>query len=405
MPNVFDASASLLGYLYQCRSALLLALREGRNRPDVKIYVERFDDVAFGQDGDIYSRVQLKHTLSSSKSLTDKSPDLWKTLRIWSEAAYTGELSLSESALVLITVASASDDSIAGRLGPTGRDEIAAQSTLTAIAKGGGSQENAAGYEAFLALSSVQRRNLVRAIKVFAGSGDINAASEMLKREVTYIIGRKYVSAFIERLEGWWINRVIIQLSSEETEPIRSIELESHILDIQSQFEAENLTIDHILSVPIGGVDASTDDRLFVKQLRLVSLSNPRIASAILDYYRAVQQRSTWLSEDQLMFDELEGYEARLVDEWQRRFNQMLEDLSAVATEDQLAREGRQLFNWFETQADIPIRPKCREPYVLRGNYHFLANNENPDSAPRIGWHPQFIERIKELIAQAVVHA
>ena len=85
MPNSYDASASLLGYLYQCRAALLLALREGRREPDLKIYIERFDDVSFGAENDIYKRIQLKHSLSTSKSLSDRSPDLWKTLRIWSE--------------------------------------------------------------------------------------------------------------------------------------------------------------------------------------------------------------------------------------------------------------------------------------------------------------------------------
>jgi hypothetical protein len=286
MPNVFDASASLLGYLYQCRSALLLALREGRNRPDFKIYIERFDDVAFGQDEDIYARIQLKHTQSGSKSLTDKSPDLWKTIRVWSEATYTGELVPPDASLGLITVASASDGSIAGRLRMTNRDETSALADLTEIAKAGGNQENAPGYEAFLALSFRQRRDLVSAITVFASSGNINSARELLKQEVAYVVPRQFIVPFIDRLEGWWINRIIRQLSSEHEEPIRSIEVESHILDIQSQFEAENLTIDHVFSTPTNAVNPNTDDRLFVQQLRLISLSNPRIASAILDYYR-----------------------------------------------------------------------------------------------------------------------
>ena len=71
--------------------------------------------------------------------------------------------------------------------------------------------------------------------------------------------------------------------------------------------------------------------------MRLIAISNPRIAAAILDYYRAVQQRSRWLSEDQLLFEELERYEDRLVDEWRRKYNQMLEDAgsSSAAETDQ----------------------------------------------------------------------
>jgi hypothetical protein len=113
-----------------------------------------------------------------------------------------------------------------------------------------------------------------------------------------------------------------------------------------------------------------------------------------------VQQRSRWLSEDQLLFEELERYEDRLVDEWRRKYNQMLEDAgSSSAAETDQAAAGRWLYNWFQDQADIPIRPRCHEPYVQRGTYHLLAGNEN--DGPRVGWHPEFLSRIRELISKA----
>ena len=43
-PSPFDASASALGYLYQCRYALLLALQKGDDL-DLGISVEKLDDV------------------------------------------------------------------------------------------------------------------------------------------------------------------------------------------------------------------------------------------------------------------------------------------------------------------------------------------------------------------------
>jgi hypothetical protein len=46
----FDASASALGYLYQCRYALLLAL-ERAEEPNVSISIEKLDDVSFHLDG------------------------------------------------------------------------------------------------------------------------------------------------------------------------------------------------------------------------------------------------------------------------------------------------------------------------------------------------------------------
>lgn len=78
----------------------------------------------------------------------------------------------------------------------------------------------------------------------------------------------------------------------------------------------------------------------------------------------------------------------------------MIEDLQGDPDESERQREGRHLFNWFQNQADIPIRPKCREPYVLRGTYHLLANGTETEK-PRVGWHPQFIERLQTLLSEA----
>jgi hypothetical protein len=42
----FDASPSALGYLYQCRYALLLALQKDDD-PNLCLSIEKLDDVAF----------------------------------------------------------------------------------------------------------------------------------------------------------------------------------------------------------------------------------------------------------------------------------------------------------------------------------------------------------------------
>ncbi len=45
-PPPFDAFSSALGYLYQCRYALLLALQKGDD-PNLCLSIEKLDDVAF----------------------------------------------------------------------------------------------------------------------------------------------------------------------------------------------------------------------------------------------------------------------------------------------------------------------------------------------------------------------
>ena len=81
-----EASASANGYLYQCRIALLMALKAIPLNVNQEVSVERFDDVAFDNTGTPSELIQTKHHIEKSGNLTDASSDLWKTLLIWLKA-------------------------------------------------------------------------------------------------------------------------------------------------------------------------------------------------------------------------------------------------------------------------------------------------------------------------------
>jgi hypothetical protein len=119
------------------------------------------------------------------------------------------------------------------------------------------------------------------------------------------------------------------------------------------------------------------------------------VENAVLDYYRAFEQRSRWVREELLIDEELEGYERRLVDEWER-IRLALQDEVDIPnlTEYELRHLGRKLLNWVEQVADIRIRKEVTVPYVMRGSYHILADGE----PPQIWWHPQFLERLEGLL-------
>jgi hypothetical protein len=53
-----EASASATGYLFQCRYALLAALRAILDAPELEISIEKLDDVAFGPPPEMMSAKQ-----------------------------------------------------------------------------------------------------------------------------------------------------------------------------------------------------------------------------------------------------------------------------------------------------------------------------------------------------------
>ena len=53
----------------------------------------------------------------------------------------------------------------------------------------------------------------------------------------------------------------------------------------------------------------------------------------------------------------------------------------------------RQLYRWAEQDAVFAIRRAVDEPFVTRGSLQILADLR------RVGWHPKFVERLRELLA------
>ena len=169
--------------------------------------------------------------------------------------------------------------------------------------------------------------------------------------------------------------------------------MRSFIVSVSQEYADDNLPIDIIDSDDLQESSFSDNEKIFYEQLRLICLSNRRMQIALRDYYRAFRQRASWIRNNLLYINELEQYEHRLVDEWEHAFATMEENLSTAinATEDEKAREGRQLFSNMEDK-DIRIRPKCQEAFIMRGSYHILANQL------KIGWHVDFFERLKQLL-------
>ena len=137
-------------------------------------------------------------------------------------------------------------------------------------------------------------------------------------------------------------------------------------------------------------------------QLREIGISSNRIRSAILDYYRAFEQRSAWARENLLVAGEVEDYEDRLTDEWSRYRDVVFEKLKDDSVEDALCEAGATLYNWAEFETgkteSLRIRARVTEPYVLRGSFHILAD-ATPE--PKVYWHPRFLDRLGEMLGVA----
>jgi hypothetical protein len=213
----------------------------------------------------------------------------------------------------------------------------------------------------------------------------------MLREEVRFAVKRQFLVSFLQRLEGWWLRRSINHLTDSASEPIRSEELFAEIVGLSEQFKRENLPIDTDIFDTVVD-DSGYQDMVFVRQLRRIGIGNPRVLIAIRNYFRAFEQRSRWIREELLLVGELDRYEDRLVEEWEIRFEVMREKLGQYASEDAKTGDAQTLYEWAEKGAHLSIRPDLTQPFVARGTYHILADNQ------QVGWHPEFGERLQQVV-------
>ena len=200
--------------------------------------------------------------------------------------------------------------------------------------------------------------------------------------------------AVYERLEGWWFAKVVEHLRHDSVNLISGFEVRDKICEINDQFKPDALPIDfYDLEIP-EQPDISQDNRCFVEQLKEIAIHNKRIENAILDYYRAFEQRSRWAREELLFGGEIEKYERKLIDEWER-YKLALQDEMSESSDDEFEYQkfGKKVFNWMEQKAEFRIRDQVTEPYIMRGSYHILADQL------RVHWHPKFLERLTQLLA------
>jgi len=391
-----------LGYIYQARLALLHLLQLPE---DTSVFLEKDDDLDFVDSGGGKSLASLKHKAVGDR-LTDLSTDFWKSVNIWLARYKRDGRAASNLRFSLFTTSTVPDDSFLARLLPDQAVVSSHAATLSELADAAlaKSKSQLIGSIAkdFNELSDPEKQDFLERILILDGSPRIGDVPATIRDKYMRSIRREHRELIFERLEGWWTEAVIQQLTGARTEGIFGYEVSDKLSNFAEEYKTDNLPITFRGKAPREEIDTETDMRLFVTQLREIGISSSRIRSAILDYYRAFEQRSAWARENLLVSGEVEEYEDRLADEWNRYKDVVFEKLKDDTAEDALREAGATLYNWAEFETgkieSLRIRSRVTEPYVLRGSFHILAD-ATPE--PRVYWHPRFLDRLGKVLGVA----
>lgn len=396
--NPHDASGQLTGYLYQILMALLSLLENTDN--EAQICLEKFDDIAFIEDDEPLILIQTKHHLRQKSDLSNASVDLWRTINSWCDSIKKSPSGLITTKFLIITTASIQDDTAASFLLNTNiRNTKKALEMLCETANVSHSKTNNDYYANFLGMPLSQQQHLINNTFIYANSYSIEEIKQAIMRFVRCATISQFEERVYDKLIGWWIKEIIKCLLSAELIFINRMQIQNVLYDIAGEYQADSLPIDvDFTQNPTSGElnQISQNSRIFIEQLKLIMLSDSRIKRCIRDYYNAFRQRSVWVREQLLLVNELSDYETLLIDEWNRLFlimQENLEDRKGNSNEKIKTDAGKKLLNDIEN-LNINIREKVNKPFVMRGTYHDLANQL------KVGWHVDFMNRLCYLLQE-----
>jgi hypothetical protein len=384
------AAPSALGYLYQSQWPLVELLRRGRDEPDSALTLELHDDVAWEEDGTPTELLQVKHHINAAGRLGDRDGDLWRTIRVWMDAGAPGDP--AGPTLTLVTTATAASRSAAAALRPgPSRNVTEARRLLETAARESAAQATQDVRDRFLGLADEDRTVFVDRIHVLDTEPAIGEALEGELRRVLYLVLPKgHEQTFIDQLWGWW-HRLVVGLLRRTRGTVAALDVKAKVDELRNSFAGDNLpTLVRREDIDFD-VEETYANRPFVEQLRWIALTAKLLQKAMIDYYRAYTQSALWVEDNLVAFDELEQFEADLVDEWERQFEFMKMKLPEGADATAQEQAGQELFRLVTENSSVRLRA-YDEPFYTHGTLHGLSDDG------RVGWHPDFQARLEALL-------
>lgn len=389
----FSAAEPGLGYIFQSRYALL---RMFELPEDGEVYIERNDDVEFvAADGQL-SLGSLKHKAVGER-LSDLSVDFWKSVRVWVNFYKSSGRVGSSARFILYSTASVSPGSFLQHFVGGGGSSVLRTTDASAALALSTSKDIDKVKADLEGLTVVEAQDFYGRITISPSTPRIDDIPALIDQRLR-TTRKEDRAALFSRLEGWWSDLVIRVLTGRLAPSIKVQDVSDQLVLLAEQFRADNLPIDFQNKKP-GDIDPSNDKRTFVVQLHALKLSERRIQHAIIDYYRAFEQRSLWARERLVIAGEIEEYEDRLVEEWDRHKAIVCEKITETSHEDACIEVGNALYLWaLNNTSHLRIRERVTEPYVVRGAFQMLANDR---PIPRVHWHPRFLERLAKILETA----
>jgi hypothetical protein len=381
------APQTLAGFEWQLRRALLalFGLRVGQ-----VLEIEVIDDVSVRlEDGTLLTALQTKHALGEG-SLTARSPEWWKTLRVWTQLLTAGKVG-PDTALVLCTPLGAGEG-IAPLTGqPSGDDVIAICSALDEIAAEAPNEKLSAAYSAWNGLSPGQKLALLHRVRIEAAEPRLAELRPKIDEELARVSFRDHqIPAARQRILGWLNETVDVRLGLGGCK-IAFEDFRTALTDIRETALPSNL-VPLMADAPVPPLEEEDmADPIYLRQLRLLEASAEDRQFAVAMLHRAVAERDNWLNQSLVGTSALSAFRGELKNVWTRE--RLRATRTAPKTEPEAVKVGWEVHDACGAHS-AQISGSPAPPHMTVGTFYLLSNA--PPDEPEIGWHPEYVVRLKK---------
>jgi hypothetical protein len=377
-----SAAGPALGYIHQFEVALVDFVPYALRSENVTISLEVFDDVSFRfGDGPAREVIQVHHSVDSQRELIDTSAKLWKTLAIWVKE--WRQLEGDESRLMtFLTTQRARSGSGLAALASGSYDLDYALRELVKIAE---DTSGAVGTEearaAFVELGGLEQRRLLRNVRVIDATPQATSNRARLEAALQPAHRSEYIPSMADGVEGRWWPRVVTALA--QGGEVHADALRADIDEVRDSLSKTSLPVLRLEDFTADDLpEVNPDGAEFLRCLDAVAVSPARRTMAIDDYRRAFAHRSRWGRRGLLGPNEFGAYEDKLFREWLIASDRMLRTMDEHADAQKRKSIGHDLWDDVEQSVMTPLRRDITEPFVQRGSFHQLAEQQ------RVAWHP-----------------
>ena len=370
-----NAAGQLLGYTIQYPRALVHLLRSG---PGDVVSIEVLGDVATKTRSEGVLTEEDKSSLSS-KPITDRSSDLWKTFHNWIMAIKDGVLNKSTTQYILYCN-KAGRPSIVDKFSSaiTINDAKAAlleaKDKLTDIT----SEHNIWGYYDYVVN---QNENLLLEVicrfevqyGIYAGYDDVNL--EIRKKHVPL----DQIDFLRDKISGWMLKIIQERIAKNELAMIPWEDFD-HQFSVVFQGLRKRELLDFTLESPPKAEDIDSQIKIhprYIRQLDFIGCSDDEIVAAVSDYLRADVNRHIWIEQELIDVDNATDFTNKLKSYWSTQKKIIGITNSSLGEEE----KGQLLLEKCRSRQETIWGLHPPHPTII-GTYHALAEE------PVLGWHP-----------------